>query len=122
MRNLIIYAMMILTLVGMFGVASQMLVLRRQMGIVDELAADNPRRVEFNRLHHGQPALKAPCWYWAWHCSTLPHGGYHKESCRSFVISVQACACRRQWNLVIVVITSYLKGAASHWVQLQADF
>lgn len=51
MRNLLIYAMMILTVVSMFGVASKMTVLRGQMGLIDELPAGDARRVEFNRLH-----------------------------------------------------------------------
>ncbi len=50
-RNLLIYTMMILTLVGMFGIASRMLVLREQMGPIDEVPHDDARRVEFNRLH-----------------------------------------------------------------------
>ena len=52
LRNLIVYAMLILTLVSMFGVASRMLELRQQMGIIDDVPQDNPLRVEFNRLHH----------------------------------------------------------------------
>lgn len=51
LRNMLIYAMLILTLVGMFGIASRMGVLRQQMGVVDDLPHDNPLRVEFNRLH-----------------------------------------------------------------------
>ncbi len=51
LRNLLIYAMMILTLVSMFGIASRMAVLREQMGVIDEVPHDNPLRVEFNRLH-----------------------------------------------------------------------
>jgi len=50
-RNLLIYAMIILTLVGMFGIASRMLVLRQQMGVIDDVPQDDARRVEFNRLH-----------------------------------------------------------------------
>jgi uncharacterized membrane protein len=50
-RNLIIYAMIVLTLVGMFGIASRMLVLRQQMGVIDDVPQDDARRVEFNRLH-----------------------------------------------------------------------
>jgi len=52
LRNLIVYAMLILTVVSMFGVASRMLELRQQMGIIDDVPQDNPLRVEFNRLHH----------------------------------------------------------------------
>jgi len=51
LRNLLIYLMLILTLVGMFGIASRMGVLRQEMGVIDELPHDNPLRVEFNRLH-----------------------------------------------------------------------
>ena len=50
-RNLLIYAMLILTLVGMFGIASRMLVLRQQMGMIDDVPHDDARRVEFNHLH-----------------------------------------------------------------------
>jgi uncharacterized membrane protein len=50
-RNLLIYAMIVLTLVGMFGIASHMLVLRQQMGVIDDVPQDDARRVEFNRLH-----------------------------------------------------------------------
>ena len=52
LRNLIVYAMIILTLVGMFGIASRMLVLRDQMNPIDAVPPDDARRVEFNRLHH----------------------------------------------------------------------
>ena len=51
LRNLVIYAMIILTMVGMFGIAPRMLALRQQMGVIDEVSHDNPLRVEFNRLH-----------------------------------------------------------------------
>ena len=52
LRNLFIYAMIILTLVGMFGIAPRMLALREQMNPIDEVPHDDARRVEFNRLHH----------------------------------------------------------------------
>jgi uncharacterized membrane protein len=51
LRHLLVYLMIILTLVSMFGVASKMLVLRNQMGIIDNIPQDDARRVEFNRLH-----------------------------------------------------------------------
>ena len=51
LRNLVIYLMLILTLVGMFGIASRMLVLREQMNPIDAVPHDDARRVEFNRLH-----------------------------------------------------------------------
>ena len=43
--------MITLTLVGMFGIASRMLVLRQEMGLIDDVPQDDARRVEFNRLH-----------------------------------------------------------------------
>jgi len=51
LRNLLIYAMIILTLVGMFGIAARMGVLRERMGVIDELPYDDPLRMEFDRLH-----------------------------------------------------------------------
>jgi len=51
LRNLLIYAMIALTLVGMFGMAPRMAVLRNEMGFIDALPHDDARRVEFNRLH-----------------------------------------------------------------------
>ncbi len=58
-RNLLIYAMIILTLVGMFAVDSRMLVLRQQMGLIDEVPHDNPLRVEFNRLHQWSTRIES---------------------------------------------------------------
>ena len=51
LRNLLIYAMILLTLIAMFGIASRMVVLRNDMGFIDNIPHDDPRRVEFNRLH-----------------------------------------------------------------------
>jgi uncharacterized membrane protein len=51
LRHLIVYLMIILTLFGMFGVASRMQVLRNQMVMIDDVPHNDPRRVEFNRLH-----------------------------------------------------------------------
>ena len=51
LRNLLIYAMIILTLIALFGIASRMAVLRNDMGFIDNVPHDDPRRVEFNRLH-----------------------------------------------------------------------
>jgi len=50
-RNLLVYAMIILTLVSMFGIGTKMLALRQQMVQIDEVPHDDARRVEFNRLH-----------------------------------------------------------------------
>jgi len=50
-RNMLVYVMIILTLVGVFGIAGRMTVLREQIGVIDEVSQDDPLRVEFNRLH-----------------------------------------------------------------------
>jgi uncharacterized membrane protein len=50
-RNLLVYAMIVLTLVAMFGVGARMATLRQQMGNIDDLSKDDARRIEFNRLH-----------------------------------------------------------------------
>ena len=51
LRHVLVYLMILLTLVGMFGIASRMQVLRQQMVMIDEVPHDDARRVEFNRLH-----------------------------------------------------------------------
>ena len=50
-RNLLVFLMIALTLVGMFMIQSRMAVLRQQMGVIDDVPQDDARRVEFNRLH-----------------------------------------------------------------------
>ena len=44
--------MLVLTLVSMFVVSSRMMALRAEMGVIDTVPQDDPRRVEFNQLHH----------------------------------------------------------------------
>jgi uncharacterized membrane protein len=51
LRHLLIYLMIILTLVSMFGIATRMQALKQQMVMIDEIPHDDVRRVEFNRLH-----------------------------------------------------------------------
>jgi uncharacterized membrane protein len=50
-RNLLICAMILLTLISMFAISTRMLDLRNQMVFIDNVAHDDARRVEFNRLH-----------------------------------------------------------------------
>jgi uncharacterized membrane protein len=50
-RHLVIYTMLILTLVSQFVVSPQMVALRTQMVVIDDVPATDARRVEFNRLH-----------------------------------------------------------------------
>ncbi len=51
LRHILVYLMILLTLVSMFGVGARMQVLRQQMVMIDEVPQDDARRVEFNRLH-----------------------------------------------------------------------
>lgn len=50
-RHILVYFMIILTLVSIFGVAARMEDLKRQMVVIDNVPHDDPRRVEFNHLH-----------------------------------------------------------------------
>jgi uncharacterized membrane protein len=50
-RNLLIYAMIVLTLISMFAISTRMLALRNDMVFIDNVPHDDYRRVEFNRLH-----------------------------------------------------------------------
>jgi hypothetical protein len=50
-RHMLVYVMLILTLISLFGVAPKMLTLRQDMGMIDNVPHDDARRVEFNRLH-----------------------------------------------------------------------
>jgi uncharacterized membrane protein len=50
-RNLLVCAMILLTLISMFAIATRMLDLRNQMVFIDNVPHDDARRVEFNRLH-----------------------------------------------------------------------
>ena len=59
LRNLVIYAMIILTLVGMFAIAPRMLALREQMNPIDAVPHDDSHRVEFNRLHHWSTRIES---------------------------------------------------------------
>jgi hypothetical protein len=58
-RNLLVYAMIVLTLVSMFAISSRMLNLRNDMVFIDNVPHDDPRRVEFNRLHEWSTRLES---------------------------------------------------------------
>jgi len=58
-RNLLVYAMIALTLVSMFAISNRMLALRNDMGFIDNVPQDDPRRVEFNRLHEWSTRLES---------------------------------------------------------------
>lgn len=57
-RHLMVYAMIVLTLVSQFAVGGKMVVLRNQMGVIDEVSPSDPRRLEFNRLHEWSTRLE----------------------------------------------------------------
>ena len=57
-RNLLVYVMIALTLVSMFAISSRMLNLRNDMVFIDNVPHDDPRRVEFNRLHEWSTRLE----------------------------------------------------------------
>ena len=58
-RNLLVYVMIVLTLVSMFAISSRMLHLRNDMVFIDNVPHDDPRRVEFNRLHEWSTRLES---------------------------------------------------------------
>lgn len=49
--NLLILLMLALTLISQFAITPKMHVLRTEMGTIDNVPADDARRIEFNRLH-----------------------------------------------------------------------
>lgn len=50
-RNLLIYAMIGLTLISVFAISAHMLALRNDMVFIDNVPQDDARRIEFNRMH-----------------------------------------------------------------------
>jgi hypothetical protein len=57
-RNVIVLLMIALTLISMFAISNRMLVLRNDMVLIDNVPHDDPRRVEFNRLHEWSTRLE----------------------------------------------------------------
>lgn len=57
-RNWLVVAMLALTLLSQFGVSKKMVALRRDMVEIDSVSPDDPRRVEFNKLHRYSTALE----------------------------------------------------------------
>lgn len=51
LRDLLLVAMMAITLSAHFGIERHMNALRTEMGVIDQIPHDDPRRVEFNRMH-----------------------------------------------------------------------
>jgi hypothetical protein len=50
-RHLLVLLMIALVLLAQFGISGKMNRLRADMGVIDNVSQDDPRRLEFNRLH-----------------------------------------------------------------------
>jgi hypothetical protein len=57
-RNLLVFAMVVVTLWSQTGVSTKMAALRAEMGEIDKIAASDPRRVAFNQLHQWSTRLE----------------------------------------------------------------
>jgi hypothetical protein len=57
-RNVLVIIMLVLTLVSVFVVGAKMLTLRADIGIIDNVPQNDPRRVEFNELHRWSTRLE----------------------------------------------------------------
>src|ERR1035437_591599 len=51
LRHLLVLLMIALLLIAQFGISGKMNRLRADMGVIASVAQDDPRRMEFNRLH-----------------------------------------------------------------------
>jgi hypothetical protein len=57
-RNLLVLVMIALTLISVFVISTKMLALRNDMAVIDNVAQNDPRRVEFNELHRWSTRLE----------------------------------------------------------------
>jgi uncharacterized membrane protein len=57
-RNVLVFAMMAVTLVSQIGVSTKMAALRAEMGDIDKVPAADPRRLAFNHLHQWSTSLE----------------------------------------------------------------
>jgi len=58
-KIVLVLAMLVLTLASQLGVTPRMERLHSEMGAVDSVAANDPRRAEFDRLHRWSTALES---------------------------------------------------------------
>jgi Domain of unknown function (DUF4149) len=58
-KHVLVFVMLVLTLISQFGVSARMRRLRSEMGSVDNVAASDLHRVEFNRLHRWSTMLES---------------------------------------------------------------
>ena len=56
--HLVLLGMLALTAISQYAVAPSMAALRIEMGTIDNIAQDDPRRVQFNDLHHWSTRLE----------------------------------------------------------------
>lgn len=57
-RHVLVMVMIVLTLISMYAVMSKMEALRADMGIIDDVPQNDPRRVEFDALHRWSTRLE----------------------------------------------------------------
>jgi hypothetical protein len=50
-RHVLIAMMLLLTVLSQFAISPKMHAIRAEAGVIDDLPPDNPRRMEFDRLH-----------------------------------------------------------------------
>ena len=50
-RHLLVGLMLMITLLSQFAITPRLRVIRSQVGVIDDLATDDPRRINFDRLH-----------------------------------------------------------------------
>jgi len=50
-RHIVIVLMLLLTVISQFGISPRMHAIRKDVGVMDSVPLDDPRRMEFDRLH-----------------------------------------------------------------------
>jgi uncharacterized membrane protein len=50
-RHVLVVLMLLLTVISQFAISPKMHAIRAEAGVIDDLPPDNPRRMEFDRLH-----------------------------------------------------------------------
>ncbi len=61
--NLLIVAMLALLAISQFAIVPRMAELRQQMGVIDNIAQDDARRMSFNDLHHWSTRLEGSIFF-----------------------------------------------------------
>jgi uncharacterized membrane protein len=58
LRNVFVFAMLVVTLFSQIGVSTKMAALRAEMGEIDTVPVSDPRRIAFNNLHQWSTGLE----------------------------------------------------------------